>query len=65
MGKGRSARNADSHIAICEPTVWKIPELRRLTTLCAYPALHVMPMNKKIIRESEMWIFSMVTLFSK
>jgi hypothetical protein len=32
-GKGRPARKADNITAICEPTVWKIWEPRRLTTL--------------------------------
>jgi hypothetical protein len=31
-GKGRPARKADNLIAICEPIIWNIWELRRLTT---------------------------------
>jgi hypothetical protein len=34
-GKGWLAPNADNLTAICEPTVWKMWEPRRLTTLWA------------------------------
>jgi hypothetical protein len=37
-GKGRPARNADSLTAICEPTLYKIWEPRRVTTLWAFKA---------------------------
>jgi hypothetical protein len=33
LGKGLPAREADNFTAICQPTVWKMWEPRRLTTL--------------------------------
>jgi hypothetical protein len=39
-GKGRLARRADKLTAICEPTLWKIWEPRRLTTLRTSTACH-------------------------
>jgi hypothetical protein len=38
--KVRPARKADNLTAICEQTVWKIWEPRRLTTLWAYTACY-------------------------
>jgi hypothetical protein len=37
-GKGQQARGADNLTAFCEPTVWKMWEPRRLTTLWAFTA---------------------------
>jgi hypothetical protein len=37
-GKGRPACKADNLTAICEPTVWKMCERRRLATLWAFTA---------------------------
>jgi hypothetical protein len=39
-GKGRSARKADNHTAICEPIVYKMWEPRRLITLWASTACY-------------------------
>jgi hypothetical protein len=39
-GKGRPARKADNLTAICEPTVLKMWEPRRLTTLSASTACY-------------------------
>jgi hypothetical protein len=39
-GKGRPARGADNLTAICEPTVYKMWEPRRLTTLRASTACY-------------------------
>jgi hypothetical protein len=39
-GKGRPARKADNLTAICEPTVLKMWEPRRLTTVSASTACH-------------------------
>jgi hypothetical protein len=39
-GKGRLARGADSLTAICEPTVYKMWEPRRLTALWAFTACY-------------------------
>jgi hypothetical protein len=39
-GKKRPARGADNLTAICERTVWKMWELRRLTTLWASTACY-------------------------
>jgi hypothetical protein len=39
-GKGRPARRADNLTAICEPSVWKMWESRRLTTLWASTACY-------------------------
>jgi hypothetical protein len=39
-GKGRPVGKADNIIVICEPTVWKLWELRRLTTLWASTACY-------------------------
>jgi hypothetical protein len=38
--KGRSARKADNLTAICEPTVWKMWEPRRLKTIWAFTACY-------------------------
>jgi hypothetical protein len=40
VGKGRLARKADNLTAICEMTVYKMWEPRRLTTLWASTACH-------------------------
>jgi hypothetical protein len=39
-GKGRPAHGADNLTAICEPTVLKMWEPRRLTTLWAFMAFY-------------------------
>jgi hypothetical protein len=39
-GKGRLARKADNFTSICEPTVWKIWDSRRLTNLSASAACY-------------------------
>jgi hypothetical protein len=39
-GKGRPARKVDNLTAICEPTLWKMWEPRRLTTPWASTACH-------------------------
>jgi hypothetical protein len=39
-GKGRAAREADNHTAICEPIVYKMWGPRRLTILWAFTASH-------------------------
>jgi hypothetical protein len=38
--KGRPVRKADNLTAICGPTVYKMWEPRRLTTLCAFTAFY-------------------------
>jgi hypothetical protein len=54
--KGRPARKADNLTAICEPIVWKMWELRRLTTLWASTACYRDTFNKQqhsLVRKNE------------
>jgi hypothetical protein len=54
-GKRRTARKADNHIAICEPTVYRMWESRLLTNLWASTAYYKIRFTVTFFKIEQLW----------
>jgi hypothetical protein len=64
-GKGQPTRKADNVTAICEPTVKKMWEFRRLTTLWASKACYLYLLSNSTIWEIVMLVLLMLGIFKQ